>query len=49
MEYGPGGRFEKSYLDVMIVYPHAPSNGNQGLAAIFVKHENYVRLQKQLS
>ncbi len=34
-----GGRYEKTYLDVRIVNPHAPSNRNQGLTAMFTKHE----------
>ena len=34
-----GGRYEKTYLDVRIVNPHAPSNRNQGQIAMYKKHE----------
>ena len=39
MGSGGGGRYEKTYLDVRIINPHARSNKNQGLAAMFMKHE----------
>ena len=42
-----GGRYEKTHLDVRIVNPHAPSNRNQGLAAMFTKHEREKRKYEQ--
>ena len=34
-----GGRFEKTYFDVRVFNPHAPSNRNMTLSACFRKHE----------
>ena len=42
-----GGRYEKNYLDVRILNPHASSNRNQGLAAIFTKHKREKRNYEQ--
>ena len=35
-----GGRFERTYVDVRIFNPHAPSNHHPSLAACYKKHEN---------
>ena len=35
-----GGRFERTYVDVRIFNPHAPSNRHPSLAACYKKHEN---------
>ena len=34
-----GGRFEKTYFDVRVFNPHAPSNKNMTLSASYRKHE----------
>ena len=34
-----GGRFEKTYFDVRVINPHAPSNRNQGLSGMYKAHE----------
>ena len=34
-----GGRFEKTYFDVRVFNPHAPSNKNSTLSACYKKHE----------
>ena len=33
------GRFEKTYFDVRVINPHAPSNRNQGLSGMYKAHE----------
>ena len=38
-ECGGGGRFEKTFFDVRVFNPHAPSNKNQTPAASYRKHE----------
>ena len=35
-----GGRFEKTYLDVRIFNPHAPSNRGSSTTSCYRKHEN---------
>ena len=34
-----GGRFEKSFIDVRIFNPHAPSNKKESISASYLKHE----------
>ena len=34
-----GGRFEKTYMDVRVFNPHAPSNRNTSIAQCYRKHE----------
>ncbi len=34
-----GGRYERTFLDVCIFNPHAPSNSNQSLSACYKTHE----------
>ncbi len=34
-----GGRYEKTYFDVRVFNPHAPSNKNMPLSACYKKHE----------
>ncbi len=34
-----GGRFEKTYFDVRVFNPHAPSNKHNSLKASYIKHE----------
>ena len=40
-----GGRFQKTYFDVRVFNPLAPSNRNQAPAAVYKKHE----LEKKLT
>ena len=35
-----GGRYEKSFLDVRLFNPHAPSNNNSDISKCYRKHEN---------
>ncbi len=35
-----GGRHEKTFLDVRVFNPHAPSNNNSSIANCYKKHEN---------
>ena len=38
-----GGRFEKTYMDVRVFNPHAPSNRNTSIAQCYRKHEQEKR------